>query len=261
MVRRKKVDFILLSVQATIGMLRFGFRLWEPFAPPAKQQKLRALREEMAAIEQDKNHLLRNMDGASGEEIMDMVDAFQARYGGQPSPEMQAFREESRAKIRAVRKESADLKAIIDAQGNDTEDALRELRGYLSEHPTSDGAYTYLGIVHQKRCEWNESIAAFTQAERLADPETPIKVSQLRIADVLLEKGDFEAAIAQYQHLINLSPTNEPSLACLAYLRMGNALLALGQKKEARAAWKNAIRHDFANIVGKEARQKLKENP
>ena len=69
--------------------------------------------------------------------------------------------------------------------------------------------------------------------------------------------GDAEFAMALTSRLL----PGQGAFVPLAYLRMGNALLALGKRREARAAWKAALRHDFANIVGKEARQKLKGNP
>ena len=53
------------------------------------------------------------------------------------SPELVAYRDAAREKSRRSQEETNALLGIIRTWGNDTEDALRELRGYLALHPDS----------------------------------------------------------------------------------------------------------------------------
>ena len=186
-----------------------------------------------------------------------------------------------RRKCADAKKKNDALLGILRTWGNDTEAALHELRGCLASHPDSCRVHSYLGIVLRKREQWEESLAAFREAEARAEAPFSKALVQIQIADVLQEKGDLKAAVAKYQEIIKEGSRGKKSLSdaefadaltyrhlpgegafvSLAYLRMGDALLALNRRSEARAAWKNALRHDFSNSVGKETRQKLKENP
>ncbi len=276
-VRRKWRDALFIgSMQVVVTGLRGVFRVWEWFAPPAKKQKLRTAREKMDAMERDRKSFFRKLETSNTEEVLALTDAFEDRWDSFTGPEwadIRARRDASRAKLRRMKEETEALQSLLRAHGNDTQDAIDGLRAYIEAHPKSEAAYSYLGVVFYKRKEWDESLAAYRQAEQLAmqtvapkgdaagdeTHEVSVSLARLHIGDVLAEKGDGEAALAQYHFLIQNAPTDQSFPACYAYLKLGNVYQTMGQMNDARTAWKAAIKRDETGIVAKQARQKLKE--
>jgi tetratricopeptide (TPR) repeat protein len=124
-----------------------------------------------------------------------------------------------------MREESDALKAIHTGAGENPAEAIEGYRKYIEAHPNSHLAYSYLGGTLQKAKDWDGSLAAYREAERIAGEEKVVgSTARLQIGKVLQDKGDIEATIAQYRKIIEaVSPENGVSVSS-AYFYLGNAL-------------------------------------
>jgi predicted negative regulator of RcsB-dependent stress response len=83
-------------------------------------------------------------------------------------------------------------------------------------------------------------------------------MGRLALGDILVKKGDPDAAIREFQTVIEGQSRFAESSRCMGYLHLGDALKQRGDIGAARQAWKEAVRWDDTGIIAKEARQRLK---
>ena len=259
-IRRKKwADALQLRfAQALIATFSRLFRLMEHFGPEKRRRKLREFRARMQVLEQEKRTMLQQID-QNPRDGFGVVDDFINRHADFDTQQQFA---EHRLKIRIMQEEGDALQAIRTRSGENTADAIAGYRQYIEAHPNSQLAHSYLGGILQKAQDWDGSLAVYREAERLAgDNRVFGSMARLEIGRVLQGKGDLEAAVAQYRSLIAAAATESEIAVNAAYLCLGNALLALGKRSEARAAWKQAAKRDSTKILAEKAREMLKANP
>lgn len=241
-----------------IAAMRAVFRIMEAVGPEKRRPKLRELREKLEAIERDKRRMIEriNDDPAAGSEL---IDELISRHG---DPETQQRFTQARAKAQQLRHESDELKAIHQEAGENTAMAIEGYEQYLQTHPDSQLAYMYLGGAFERLHDWEASLKAYHEASRLAGNEWASGFAVcLQIGMVLHHKGDLEAAANQYRQIVATAPRNQQSVVSIAYLYLGNALNDLGNRNDARSAWKKAASRGRVKIVGENAREMLKANP
>jgi tetratricopeptide (TPR) repeat protein len=120
-------------------------------------------------------------------------------------------------------------------------------------------AYSYLGGILKQTGDLDGSLAAYQQIIDLSGNNSfPGASAHLDLARVLQEKGELEAAAAEFCRFIKESPIDTEHFVCFAYLHLGNTLEQKGDLANARVAWKQAVKWDQTKIVAKQAREKLK---
>jgi tetratricopeptide (TPR) repeat protein len=163
---------------------------------------------------------------------------------------------------RAIRKESNALKQIRDSADGDTESELAGYRQYINEHPNSHFAFTCLGTALRRVGRLNESLAAYQQAlsvQQKAETASLV-ITHLVIGNVLKEMGRLGDAVAEYRIVVNDKEACELSKLFHArvYLHLGDALKLQGKSREARSAWKQAVKLDQTGSIRTEASKLLK---
>ncbi len=262
--------FQLLFATTLILCSRVLFRFMEMFGLKRHPRKLRAFREKMQAMEQAKNSLTEQIRTDPGWDNLDAMEDFVSHHtDSQSQPGINAILQ----KLRAMRQEHELLQAIRTEAGEDIEKAAEGYRKYIATHPHSHYAYAYLGLALKKATEWDASIKAFREAERLGfeyyrEAERIMGTEnvagsrvQLEIGKVLHEKGDIDAAIVQYRQVISLTrPISEASVSKAFYF-LGKSLNEQGKRREARAAWKQAAKLDSSKVIARKAKELLDANP
>ena len=118
-------------------------------------------------------------------------------------------------------------------------EALAERAGTL-ESDYSDTAYAglalmQLGAQELERGDAAAALAAYRRAASLAKPNPMRNIAQLRIARLLIENGEPQQALDEVKALTGTS------FEGAAQEVRGDALVALGQPAEARAAYQKAL--------------------
>ena len=256
---RTKLAYAIQGVfaQALIAFFRTVFRIMELFGPEKRRKKLRELREKMEAIDRDKKDMFDKI-ARNPRESVDVFDDFISRHGDLQTQQLHAG---TRVRIQAMRQEFDALRAIHAQAGENAGAAVGGFRQYVKDHPASQLAYSYLGAALLVAKDWDASLDAYREAERLAgNDQTSSSMARLNIGTVLHRKGDLEAAVAQYQRIVS-TPTESDIAIALAYYYLGIVLNEQGQRSAARAAWKRAARRDRTKVLAKKAREMLKAFP
>ena len=105
------------------------------------------------------------------------------------------------------------------------------------------------------------SIAAYQQAIQLAgEASGPANNARLLMGRGFQDKGDLEAAIRELRRIIADASSETEMEVCPAYLSLGDAFNEIGERGEARTAWKEAMKWDAYKIVAKKTKEQLKAN-
>ena len=257
-IRKRKIK--PLSLGSSFGVLLLmgavSAFVWiaEVTATGRKKEKLRQLRLHMRTVRQDSKTMLQKVEASKGRDSLDVVDEFMEKHG---DDEMRREHRESMVGIHAIQRESDDLQRIVQGAGDDKARAAQEIQKYIEEHGESALAYGYLGGVFRQAELFDESLIAYQKAAQLSEAQGRTDTNHLQIGSVLQEKGDIDAAIAKFRHLIQTSVQEEDGTLGLAYLYLGNALEAKGDLVNARVAWKEAIRWDQFKVIRKTAQEKI----
>ncbi len=253
--RRSSGNISLWFAYTLVAALRSVFRVQEFFAVGKKRERLAEFREKMDIIARERDATLKKIEQGYGSSTVEMMEASTKRHGdSQTRSEMDAFYTE----IRAIHDEGKTLQGIVRATGDDKALAIEGLREFLYAHPESVLAYSYLGGCLSQTGDLEGSLAAYRQSELLAGAD-PIHGPSARrhIGEVLLAKGETDAAIGEFRRLIeDASPKNE-YMICYDYLYLGNSLEQKGDSANARVAWKQAVKWGKTNTVAKLAQEKL----
>lgn len=244
--------------ETIVTVFRAVFRVVECFAFGKSRDKLRELRKKLQAIDQDRRMMLQqiehNPDGAS-----ELIDSFLARHADHHTRQMLS---DDRAKIRKLRDEGAELRAIRDQEGANTAEAVASYRRYIEANPTSYLAYLYLGAALKVSGDLNGALAAYREAERHSEGTlASAATSRLNIGLVLEEMGELEAAADQFRRIIENEPSEYDASIAAAYYYLASILNKQGNRKEARAAWKQVVKRDKTKALAARARDMLKSHP
>lgn len=249
----------LALVQAFIAICRVGFRCMEFIGPPKRRQKMRQFREKMRAIEEEKNTVLQKIKTGKSWEGSDAVPEMAARHSW---PEDSAQVRGSQAYLRAIREESDALQSIGKDSDGDKSLAAQGFRDYIAAHPNSHMARSYLGGTLEQIGDLDGCIREYRESIRLAGNDSiPGAASRLRLGEVLRQKGETEAAINEFRSIIEEASIRTKMLVCMAFYQLGISLDQVGERKEARAAWKQAIQWDETKVIAKKAQELLQSNP
>jgi tetratricopeptide (TPR) repeat protein len=94
---------------------------------------------------------------------------------------------------------------------NQPEMALSKFREAAAKTPSAH-VYTQIGYIYAKRSQWNEANEAFDMAARI-DPG--FAITYLYKGQVHLAKNELPAALAEFQHALQLDPRLEPARQAL----------------------------------------------
>jgi tetratricopeptide (TPR) repeat protein len=94
---------------------------------------------------------------------------------------------------------------------NQPEMALSKFREAAAKTPSAH-VYTQIGYIYAKRSQWNEANEAFDMASRI-DPG--FAITYLYKGQVHLAKNELPAALAEFQHALQLDPRLEPARQAL----------------------------------------------
>lgn len=245
----------LWLVQTIITAFRVVFRVQEVFASPRKRERLRKLREKMAAIEADKREVLHRLKNEPGFGSLEFTTLFLERHGD--DAETRASLEESRGQLLAMRQVSDELQSIHrQAEGN-WEKAAADYRAYLKQHPDARLAYSYLGGALQRTGDFDGSLAAYREALELDNTGPLAAGTRISIGEVLREKGDWAGATAEFYSVINDDAKRSQVFKSLAYYSLGITLAETGDHSGAQKAWKQAIKWDTTKAIAPKAREKI----
>jgi tetratricopeptide (TPR) repeat protein len=256
--RTKLPDAIQLGfAQALVAFFRGGLRLLELFGPQKRRNGLRELREKMEAIDRDKREILVAI-ARDPHQGLAALDRLRDRY---PGLLRRGDIAELRVKRDAVRDESEAMRKIRERAGENSHEAARGYTEYLASHPTSHLGYSCLGSALLKLEDWEASLDAYREAERLAaDSPLLADLARLNIGKALHQKGDLDSAAAQFQGIIT-TPAERDVTIGLAYYYLGNVLNAQGNRADARTAWKAAAKYDRTKTLAPKIKEMLRENP
>ena len=260
---RWKDRLILCSVRVLGSVFSLFSRLREPFLPPAKRAKHRELRERLANIQRDQRILEKRINDASGpEEVLKLSREFADKYGDQRD---RSDWEETFEPVRAIEREGEILQSVLKETGEDFPTAATRYREYVQENPATRLGRTYLAGTLRQMGKWDEALEVLRelqQAERELRANYPgDQITRISIGQVLYDKGEFDAAIAEFESLLQDKSEIARALYGAIYLSLGTAYFAKGQRKQAHDAWKKAIKHDKNSVVVDQARELLKNNP
>ena len=259
-IRKKRLSqqALLWFARGIISFFRMFFRGLEFVSLPERRLRLRRLREKMDGLTKGGKGAIDLIQKGQFYAGVDVMSDTVARFGG--SDDKESF-EETRINIQEVREESIALQAIHCEAGEDKLLAVQNFRKYLEDRPDSHWGYAYLGGALRQTGDMEGSIAAYQQAIRLAgETSGPASNARLLMGKVFQDKGDVQAAIREFKRIIaGASPETEYEI-CLAFLSLGDAYNEIGERGEARTAWKEAIKWDAYKIVAKKAKEKLKAN-
>ncbi len=256
--KRRSQKALLWFARGTIFFFRVFFRGLEFVSLPKSRRRLRQLRENMDGITKGGKGAIDQIQKGQFYAGVDAMSDTVARFGG---PDDKEGFEETRTNIEKVRQESSALQAIHREAGEDKLLAVQNFRKYLEQRPDSHWGYSYLAGALRQSGDMEGSIAAYQQAIQLAGEALgPANNARLLMGKVFQDKGDVQAAIWEFERIIaDASPQTEGEV-CLAFLSLGDALNEIGERAEARIAWKEAIKWDAYRIVAKKAKERLKAN-
>lgn len=168
-----------------------------------------------------------------------------------------------REKNEAMREEHETLKQIRRSAGEDTATEVAAYQQYLREHPDNPFALTCLGTALLRAGRLDESLAVRRQVLHLKQEsgQSCDVITRAAIAEVLKGMGRLDEAVAEYRMILDRSDPNELSklLHGCVYLYLGDALKLQGKRREARQAWKQAVKQDRTGSLQAEVSKRLKE--
>jgi tetratricopeptide (TPR) repeat protein len=247
---------ILIFAHGLVGVMQFVLLLQELVAPTQKKGELRAMREEANRLRRE-NHLLIKQVEQDPCGFVAALDEYVARIG---DPQMQQRWSVHRFDLRAIQQESEELERIGSSGDGDAAKQADGYRSYIGSHPDSRLAHQCLGNALREVRDWDGSLIAYRELLRLSgDSDFMAQSARIQIAQVLRERGDVDAAVAEFRALIAGTTRESRTLLPVIYLYLGNALCEAGDRRGARAAWKQAVSKDRKGAVGGEARKLLQE--
>lgn len=254
--RSNFADAVLLrSVNAFVASLRALLRCSEALSYGQRRQKLHAMREKLQIMDREKRAMLNRFDAADPGRYA-ALDEYVRRHG---DPDTQRAFDEMRARREAIAQETDMLSAIRNEAGTDNAIAIAGYRKYVAEHPESHRGFSALGGALRTVKEWDASLDAFREAERLAGGGAVCAPNaRLNIGIVLQEKGEVESAIVQYHGILNADARQSDAVPGIAWYYLGNALFEKGDTKEARRAWKRAAALDSTGTLKSHVQERLK---
>ncbi len=86
---------------------------------------------------------------------------------------------------------------------NKLDEAERDFRAVLAVDPGLAGAYANLGVIHMRRKQWPQALAALRKAEKLAPGIAGIR---LNIGLVYFRQNDFLSAIKPFESVVRQAP-------------------------------------------------------
>jgi tetratricopeptide (TPR) repeat protein len=217
-----------------------------------RNQRIQDFREKMDV----KKALLRDIDAGklTAGEVND-------RLAGLMDPESRAEHEASLAPVRAIGQECEELKRITIEAGDDKAMAAEGYREYLTAHPDSHLGYSFLAGALQATGNLDDNLTAYREAIRLAGSlSLPGLLARVRLGLALSAKGEKGMAIAEFRGVIDDTGPGHEVVISLAYLSLGDALLGIGSRREARTALKQAIKWDSTGALADKARTLLAEH-
>lgn len=249
----------LYFARALVAVFRGVFRCLEFVGPPKRQQKMRQFRDKMQGIEREKSVILEQIKRGDVSKSIDALFEVSARHD---RPEDHAKSSETQDYILAIRQESEALQSIHKASGGDKIVAAQGFRDYITAHPDSSSAHSYLGGTLKQLGDLDGSIKEYHEAIQLAGSDTiPGAASRLHLGEVLSQKGEKEAAMTEFRHIIEEATPKTEAIVGMAFLQLGIVLNEVGERKQARATWKQAIQWDTGKIIAKRAQEMLRSNP
>lgn len=218
-VRRKKrgEQLTLWLVQVFVGVFRAVMRVSELVSSPKRRLRLKRFREKMESIEQDKQKLLKQIRSRDVRGGLEAVDTMQLRYA---RPEERTELEEKQLKSKETWRELDALKAIASQAGENKKLAVEGYQEYVKLHPDSSRGYSFLGGFLKQVGDTSGSLRSYQEALRLAG-ETSLEGSMIRlnIGKVHLDTGSIEAAIEEFQYIIDHATNTHNSLYGLPNIR------------------------------------------
>jgi tetratricopeptide (TPR) repeat protein len=157
--------------------------------------------------------------------------------------------------------EAETLKAIQRETGENFSLASERYREYVQANPSTRLGRNYLAGTLRLSGRWDEALETLRDLLQLqnAVPNTPDALTtRLSIGQVLYDRGEFDAAISEFENLLSESSPAIRPLRGIIYLSLGTVYFAKGQRKEAHDAWKRAIKSDKSGEVAERAKELLK---
>lgn len=244
--------------QGLIAFIRVVFRALELVGPKNRRPRLREFREKVEGINRERDAIVSQMRGGA---TLSTIGSLDDRFGPFLKPEDRAGLQETAANTRARRVEIETLRDITVQAGEDKALAVSGYRAYVQSHPASPLGFSWLSAALKKAGDLEGSAAALREAIQIAGGSSiPGTSARLHLGAVLEEMGDADAAIAEFRSIIAEASSSTEVFVSMAYLSLGNALNARGDRSDARAAWKRAIKWDRTKILAKQARKQLAAN-
>lgn len=255
--RKKRAEKIGLGLlQVFVSVFRAIARVAELGGSPKRQRRLRQFRERMNSLDRDKQQLFRQIQSGDVRGGLEELDAMLLRYA---RPEERTELEERQLKSKEMWQELDALKAIASQAGENKRLAVEGYQEYVKLHPDSSRGYSYLAGFLKKVGDPSGSLRAYQEALRLVD-ENSLEGTMVRlnIGKVHLDTGSIEAAIQEFQFIIDHVAPQTRTTVCMAYLTLGDAHVRDADKGKAKEAWKMAIQWDETKTFAKQAQERLK---
>lgn len=238
-------------------------RCLELFGSPKRRQKRRQFREKIQGLKAEEKTLRYTVDSAfknaKGFDGIEAVYEFRARHSGVEDDKELA---DDYAGFRAMRQESETLYGIRKDAGKDLAAAAESYRDYITAHPESSSAHSYLAGVLQQSGDLEGSLSQYREAQNLAGGNSIGFVSaRLQVGEVLRKRGETDLAVAEFQAIIDEATMQTKALVPMAYCYLGDTLNEAGDRQAARDAWKQVVQWDKSGRMGKKAQERLKANP
>ena len=119
-------------------------------------------------------------------------------------------------------------------------DAIARFKKSIELQPDNMIGYQQLGAVYSNLGELDEALRYYG----LAIERRPNAQSYSNIGGIEHLRGNYRAAVEAYRHAIELRPNSH-----ITYRNLGDALMRLGQKDEATAAYQAAIKQALAELT------------
>ena len=211
----------------------------------------------MQVLKAEEKALLGKVKSSKAWEGLEAVQEMEARYC---HPEDRAEMDERHAHLREIRRESEFLQSIRKAAVSNAA-AVDAYRAYLVEHPDSHSAHSYLAGTLRLMGDLDGSLKEFGQVIQMSGTDSiPGSSARLASAEVLRQKGETEAALAELRAIVKEATPRTRVAVGMACLTLGDTLSEAGERGEARAAWKKAIQWDETGLIAKKARERLGMN-
>lgn len=164
--RQQKAEKSTMRFARTVIVLfSVVMRCLELFGSPKRRQRRQQFREQLQALKSEETALLDKIKNSKGFEGIEAVYEFQKQHS---RPEDDQELAVNYAGFRAMRQESETLCDIRQNAGKDLAAAVQGYREYITSHPESSSAYSYLAGVLQQTGDLEDSLRQYHEALRLA---------------------------------------------------------------------------------------------